>query len=442
MDLSDAKQIVAEWLEDWESPELVPRDLTVQDISRLSDILAIVGPRRAGKTFFMYLLIKELIARKKCTREEILFVDFEDYRLSDMSARDIDKLFVAFNQLVGKDPTYLFFDEVHHLPQWSRVLRTLHNRRKFRIVVSGSNSQLLSSEIARELRGRYRDVVMLPLCFREALRFRGIRYTKRTVHTSARGRLIRAFDEYLDHGGFPEVLRGANKSERRNLIQSYYRTIFYRDLLERYNIKARSVLDAVMRSALEGYAALFSISRIEKQLKANDLSVSKRTIANYLGYLQDAFFCFIHEKYAYSMRKRIMNPKKVYLVDPGFIVLVSEPSKNRGRLLENVVAIELHRRQREVYYHKERQECDFVVVEGGRPTLAIQVCWRIDDDNLSRECGGLREAMNAWNIKRGLILTYEQEEIVEWRNENYPVVPVWKWLLEQGDTDDGYMNKT
>ena len=424
-----AKRVVAEWLEEQTIPPLVARDVPLVDLEHTGEILAIVGPRRAGKTFYMYQLIQELLKNGKRTKEDILFIDFEDYRLSDFTAKDVESLFVAFNQLTGKHPSFVFFDEIQHLKGWSRVIRTLHNQRRYRVVVSGSNSELLSNEISTELRGRYRDILMLPFSFKEVLRFREIPYSERTLLTPARGRLLKAFDEYLAEGGFPEVLNKATPLEKKQVLQTYYRTIYYKDIVERYNVKAKYVLEAMMRYCLDVYADLVSISTFAGHLKANGLPGSKKTISNYLQYMQEAFFLIVHDKFSYSPRKRLMNPKKVYLLDVGFSFLSTEFSENRGKILENAVAIELFRRQEEAFYYKGKQECDFIVKQGTKPTQAIQVCWTLNEWNQDRELSGLVDAMTEFGIKRGMILTYDQDTTLKHKGFSIAVHPVWKWLL-------------
>jgi predicted AAA+ superfamily ATPase len=356
-------------------------------------------------------------------------VDFEDYRLQGFGPSDVDTLFTVFQQLAGRHPKFLFFDEIQHVPHWNRILRTLHNRQRYKIVVSGSNSSLLSREIASELRGRYEDILMLPFSFREVLRFRNITFDSAMLHTSERGRLIQAFDDYLQFGGFPETLLRTESSEKRRLLHTYYRTIFYKDILERYSIKARSVLDQMMGSLLENYSRTFSISTFERQLKAAGLTGSKRTIANYLHFLEEAFFLLTSEKFAHSPRKRMMNPKKVYLMDTGFASLGSAFTENRGYLLENVVALEFLRRQRQMFYFKETQECDFILQEGRRPSKAWQVCWEMTPRNEQRELKGLLEAMRHYKIPKGGILTYDQGGVRSVNGKKVPMVPVWKWLL-------------
>lgn len=422
------KKVIAEWLEDKVLPPLIKRDVPDLDLNHISEIIAVAGPRRAGKTFYMYQLIQSLLAQGNCSREDVLFVDFEDYRLADFIDADIDSLFTVFQQVAGKAPTFLFFDEIQRLAGWSRVLRTLHNQSSFRIVVTGSNAGLLEREIATELRGRCRSILMMPFSFREFIRFHDISDTERVLLTPARGRVLNAFEHYLKEGGFPEVVKKETISEKRELLQSYYQTIFYRDILERYNIKAKTLLEYVMRYSLNTFSDLFSISMLEKELKRHGLPGSKQTISNYFSYLQEAFFLAAHDKFSYSPRQRIMNPKKIYLLDTGFSMLSTDFSENRGKLLENAVAVELFRRRAECFYYKGRRECDFVVKEGTKLKAAIQVCWELTQKNESREFRGLREAMTALDIREGFILTNDEDNELTFEGIKIRIMPVWKWL--------------
>lgn len=428
---SAIKAVIGEWLTERELPSLVRRVSRPVQMDKLDSILAVVGPRRAGKTFFMYQLIRDLLDAG-VPRDEILFIDFEDYRLSGLTTAEVETIFTSFLQLSGHHPKYLFFDEVQHLPEWSRILRTLHNQGRYRIVISGSNSRLLTREISSELRGRYRDLLMLPFSLTELLRLKTIDYDARTFHTPARGNIIRVFDEYLQTGGFPEVARRDTAVEKRDILQGYYRTVFYRDLLERYNIRAKDVLESLMSYCLDTASGLFSISRFAGLLKEQGQPVSKKTIANYLGYLRDSFFLITNSKFDFSPRRRLMNPRKIYLLDTGFSRLATSFSENRGQALENIVAIELLRRRREMFYFRQGSECDFIVKEGIRPEQAIQVCWELTSRNRRRELKGLAAAMDTLDLRHGLILTYEQEGSERVGGREVPVKPVWKWLLPDG----------
>ena len=183
-----------------------------------------------------------------------------------------------------------------------------------------------------------------------------------------------------------------------------------------------------MGELLESSGTLFSIGRFEKTLRRGGLPGTKQTVANYLRYLQDAFFIFTHEKFSHSPRKRLMNPKKVYLADTGFAALGRSFSENRGRVLENAVAIELHRRGEEVFYFKGRHECDFILRRGRHPTEAIQVCWQLDTHSERRELAGLREAARSLNLQRLTVLTFDQRDELEAAGRAVRVVPAWEWM--------------
>lgn len=421
-----AKSIVLEWLEEFELPDLVEREAAHPPLEGLKDILAIVGPRRAGKTFYFFQLIRELVA-SGVKREDILFVDFEDYRLPDLGRDPVDALLTAHYQLAGRAPRFLFFDEVQQLPGWSRIMRTLHNRRSFRIVISGSNSKLLSREVATELRGRCIELAMFPFSFREYLRLRRIAVSPGILHGTARGKILGAFDDYLRGGGFPDVASGSSLLRKRQLLQSYFQTTYYRDILERYDVRAKETLESLMRHAVDQAGDLFSISAFTATLKTRGIEASKRTIANYLGYLEDAFFVILSEKFARSQRQRTANPVKCYLFDTGFKQLAVNFSENRGKLLENLVAIELRRRGHEFFYFRDGGECDFVLAGGGRPRTAIQVCWEFHEGNRKRELEGIRKASKTLGIKDRFFLTYNHPDPVG----DIPSIPVWRWLLEE-----------
>jgi predicted AAA+ superfamily ATPase len=424
------QKVVADWLRAPELPPLTPREQPIPDLTKTKRILALVGPRRAGKTYFLYQIISSLLRSGKAERNDILFIDFEDYRLNDFQPEDTERLLAAFYQLAGKAPRFLFFDEVQRLPSWSRVLRTLHNARRYAIVVTGSNASLLGSEIATELRGRYEDLLILPFSFDEYLRHKGIGWDRTLLASPESGLIAKAFDEYVRFGGFPESAGLAEESAKRRLMQTYFDTIFYKDVLDRYGIRARHLLDIMMRDMLESYSSLFSISAFEKQMKAHGQAGSKRSIADYLHYLEEAFFITTCEKFDFSPRKRMMNPKKVYLMDTGFSLLAGGFTENRGRLLENVVSSEFFRRRLHVLYYKKKGECDFIVQHGTRAIEAWQVCWALNRSNEKREINGLLEAMREYHIPAGGILTYGQEEARAIEGSKIPLIPVWKWLLK------------
>jgi hypothetical protein len=424
-----ASKIIAEWLFEATLPELLQRE-AVDDIAEPGKgaITAVVGTRRAGKTYFLFQKIERLI-KEQVPRDEILFLDFEDYRLKGFKPDDISIVFEGFQRLTSKQPRYLFFDEIQQVPDWNRLLRTLHNQHKYSITVTGSNSSLLTREIAVELRGRYQDVLLMPFSFREYLRFKNVDFSTATLNSSRRGSVRAAFDEWLFNGGYPEICVLSDATARRRLLQNYYETIFYRDIVDRYGVKARDLLDGIMSAVVNGSGELFSVSAYASQLARSGLSGSKRSIASYLRYLQEAFFLISSEKFSWSARKRTMNPEKVYLTDTGFSLLPVSGSDNRGKLLETAIAGEFFRNGRKTCYYKNKRECDFIVMNGSRPESAWQVCWSLDDKNEKREVSGLLEARNALKIGSGGIITADRNGSITESGIEIKIVSAIDWFL-------------
>lgn len=429
MNSESALKIVSEWLFETTLPDLLHRGVPIDDSNPGNGpIIAVVGPRRAGKTYYLFQRIERLIA-EKVPKDEILFIDFEDYRLKGFKPDDITVIFEAFQRLTGKQPRHLFFDEIQQVPDWSRLLRTLHNRRTYSITITGSNSSLLTREIATELRGRYRDILLMPFSFKEYLRFKNIDFSAATLNSSRRGTVAGAFHEWLLNGGYPEICALSDKSARRRLLQNYYETVFYRDIIDRYGVKSHDLLDGVMSAVVNGSGELFSVSSYAAQLVRSGNSGSKRSIASYLRYLKEAFFLISSEKFSWSARKRTMNPEKVYLSDTGFSMLSLTGSDNRGKLLETVVAGEFFRRGLKTCYYKGKRECDFIVMNESRPESVWQVCWNLDDKNEKRELDGLFEAVTELKIKEFGIITFDPHENIKTGKMEIPVVSAIDWFL-------------
>ncbi len=429
------ERVVAEWLEGPPLPQRVERRGLGVDLGRLRSVLALVGPRRAGKTYYMYQLVDGLLRSGSAQRSDILFVDFEDYRLKGFEAAHMDDLLGAHERLAGRPPRYLCLDEVQQAGDWSRILRTLHNRRRHRIVVTGSNSRLLAREVATELRGRYESVLVFPFSFEEFMAFKGIAPTAARARTpGGAARSAAAFQAWLRHGGYPEVCARETAVEQRRLLQGYFETVVYRDVLDRYPIRSRGLLDDLLAWLLEAYATAFSIGAFERRFKGSGRPVSKATISAYLGILEEVFFVVRARKFGFSPGRRLFNPAKVYLIDTGFAGLGGAFAENRGRLLENAVAVELLRRGHELYYHSDRHECDFILREGPRVRKAVQVCWELNPSSEAREVRGLEEALRATRAPEGLILTFDQEGERRIGGRRVRILPAWRWMggLEPG----------
>ncbi|OQA30479.1 MAG: hypothetical protein BWY55_00875 [archaeon ADurb.Bin336] len=370
-----------------------------------------------------------LIEAQKYDKRDTIFIDFEDNRLVGLKNEELDELFVAHAELVGREAKYLFFDEIQAMPNWSKFIRRLHNTKKYCIVVTGSSSKLLSKEIATELRGRYISKLLFPLTFSEYLRFRGFEYKKTTEFTSKKGVLLKLLNEYIEEGGFPAIVN-KNEFEKKELIKTYFDTIFYKDIVERYKIGNSDLIEQLLNYLLENNAELFSITNFHKILKDKGVATSKKTISQYLKYIEDTFFILTSEKFSYSPKVRLQNPKKIYLVDNSFQTILSNNfTPNTGKKLESIVMNQLFRTCDKIYYYKEKKECDFIIKQNS--TLkAIQVCLNLSDKNKEREINGLLDAMQKNKINEGIIITLNQKEQLNEKGVLIKVVPVWQWLLE------------
>ncbi|HLC91150.1 MAG TPA: ATP-binding protein [Candidatus Nanoarchaeia archaeon] len=420
------KKIIVEW---WEKnlPPLIEREIPWKITS---DILAIAGPRRVGKTYLIFQIIKKLLQNHN--REEILFIDFEDNRLVGLTDKNLDDLFIAYRELTDKELKYIFFDEIQVVDHWSTFVRRLHNTQKYHIIISGSSSKLLSKEIATELRGRYHSIFVSPFSFSEFISFRGLEYSPKIDYSELRGKFLRIFQEYLVNGGYPEVIKEESIEEKKTKMRAYYETTFYKDLVERHKITNYDLLEQLMNYLLNNCSRRFSVTSFEKILQMKGIKVSKKTISLYLKYLEEAFFIYSVEEFSYSAKNRMMRPRKIYLIDNAFVTFLSiQFSPDKGKLLENVVLGHLKRQSPEIFFYNEQKECDFVVKQDQKIILAIQVCYELTEENKKRELKGLLEALDYFKLKEGLILTYDQENSFKVDNKMIKVMPVWKWLLQK-----------
>jgi len=426
MNYEAAKAIVSEWLQREPVPGLIVRRSPSSEIAPKGSVLAIVGARRSGKTFLMY----QMAQKAESSGGSSLLVDFEDYRLTSLVPGDMELFLRAHNELADRPLTHLFLDEVHSLPDWSRVIRTLCNRRRYHIVVSGSNARLLEREVSTELRGRHTSRRMLPLSFAEYLDFKGIDVDRTMLYTEQSGKLSGALRSYMETGGFPEVVLAGSNLRKSELLSSYFRTVFFNDLVERFDIHAAPTMRGLMEYFLHSFSTLFSISRFTGRLKSEGISSSKKTVSAYLSYLEEAFFIHTGELCDPSAHKRRMNPRKVYLMDHGFAAIPLAYSENLGLLLENVVATELLRRGRKFYYYRGRGECDFITdgAESGREV--IQVCWVLDKANQQREYDSLLEAGANAGASSCTVITSDDRSTFERDGRTVEILPAWQWLLE------------
>ena len=362
--------------------------------------IIISGIRRCGKSTLLHQLLGKL--------NSFYYLNFEDTRLIGFEAQDFEKLDEAFDELYGEAEFYLF-DEIQNIENWEIFVRSRLDRRK-KFIITGSNASLLSRELGTRLTGRHVDIELFPFSFEEMLLFGQIKGSADT------------FDEYLFNGGFPEYL----KFRKPYLLRELLNDILQRDIVARHNIRDSRSLRAMAVYLLTNAGKVFSYNGLRRMF---DLG-STNTAISYVSYLEDSYLIFTVPKFDYSMKKQIVNERKVYSVDNGLSVANSASlTRDKGRMLENAVFVALRRSHREIYYFRERGECDFLIKEGNALSEAIQVTYELNEDNKDREINGLLETLSKFDLVGGLILTHSQEDRFTIDGREITVLPVWKWML-------------
>jgi len=403
--------------------EIVKRE-GVSFPEQLNKVVILYGVRRSGKSYVLFDLFKKY-------KERALYVDFEDERLIDFKAEDFEALKEAFLELkphlIGKELIFLF-DEVHNVKGWEKFCRRIVEREKIKVFVSGSSSKMMPMEIHTSLRGRSWAVEISPFSFRESLYLKNIEIKDRSFIYGPKKSLIKKyFSEYMRWGGFPEVLFLKSEFEKRRIIKEYLDAMFFKDLIERFNITNIHLLDALKDKLFSSFSSKFSLTAFYKQYKER-IPFSKDSLFLYYRYFLESMLISEVRKFAESSYKRLRNPAKIYPVDTGICRRVT--STDLGRILENIVFLELRKRG-EVFYFEEEGECDFVIKDINDKLSLCQVTFELTEENRKREINGLISACKELNKKNGLILTYDEEGSEKVDGIHINIMPVWKWLLEK-----------
>ena len=349
-------------------------------------------------------------------------------------ATDLDNLLIAHGMAFTPEEglIYLFLDEIQNVENWDKWVRKIYDIHKYRIVITGSSSELLSIEIATALAGRNLSYTVYPFSFREFVRAKGIDEEKESLKYSTKKALVlKALDEFLEYGSFPEVTLANDVNRKMELLSSYFDAIFFRDIIKRYKLRETGDLAVFLKILASNYTAYFSSTKTYNYFCSVSLKVSRKTILNFLEYAKSVFFAATLEQYHKSPRKRFARQQKSYIIDLGLSKLFGEIDK--GRALENVVFIELLRRRRAaeaIYYVKLKsgKEVDFMVNE--RNPMLIQVSFDVSSpETRRREISALAEAAKTMKQSECMIITYdyENEETVDGTRIRF--VPFWTWAL-------------
>lgn len=413
------------WLEGPFPKELVgfSRRYQLEEYLQIPEIKIIEGARRVGKSTLLYQIIAKIFEQK----QEVLYLNFEDEILRQYTLNEVVSAYYA----IRGSPTCLFIDEIQNCREWVSFVRKAHDKKEIpQIWISGSNSSFIRNELGTLLTGRNITIKVYPLSFVEYLNFKSIKNVKLPFSSKQETAVKNHYLQFLEIGAFPAVV--LRPILQKELLISYFEDFIYKDIASRHEVNIIKIRELGL------YLATNSSKLFSYRGCAQALGMHPKTIGDYCSYFYEIFLFSELYKFDYSLKKQIGSEKKIYINDTGLANAISfRFSEDRGRILETVVYHELRREGHEIYFHKQKYECDFLIKEGLKIQQAIQVAKTLEDPEVKkRELNGLLEAMNIHQLKEGLILTFDDKETVEEVRENgiqkrVIIMPIWKWMIQQ-----------
>lgn len=427
-------------LEDWnfwskDLPTGINRDFYLRVLKEMlvsEQIKVITGARRSGKSYIIRQLAKHLI-EGSANKSNILIVNFEDPRFVGLDTKLLGQIFDTYLEYQApQGKIYVFLDEAQEIPKWEKWVRTMQELGKADIIVSGSNSKMLSGELATALTGRHLDTTVLPLSWTEFLKFKNLPIKDNFEFIRNEIKVKSLFSEFMERGSFPLVVLGQDQDKEKILL-AYFDDIVNKDLVKRYKIRKSEAIKSLVKFYLSNISSPATFTSSGKFLNLSALSTQR-----FSAYLEASYLVFFLKRFSFKFKEQEKSPRKVYAIDTGLANVVGfRFSGNSGRLAENAVFLELKRKSysnpgMEIYYWKSRsqEEVDFVVKENTDIKQLIQVCWDTQSINTKkRETKALIKAMDEFGLKTGLIITqdYEAEENFDGKKIQYATLI--KWLL-------------
>lgn len=404
-------------------PVCKPRELVLP--TGTGKVIGLAGVRRSGKTFLFFDAIQKLVLQG-VDRRRIVYLNFEDDRLHPIRAEELDMIVrcwrEVFPETVGQH-TYLFLDEVQNVSGWERWVRRLCDTEDVEVFVTGSSSHLLTRDLATALRGRSITLEVFPLSFREYLAFRNVDIVP---HSADNESLLRfELESYLFCGGFPEIVL-ADEALRPLILEEYSSLMLYRDVVERYGVRNEKLMRELLRHCFRNTGSLLNVSKLHRDLTSQGITVSKNTLFDYLGYLEDAFLIFLLPKREASLRKQEHNPKKLHVIDTGLMAAFQAfPNRDLGHKLETVVFLENRRSRKDLFYYANGSEVDLCDAEG---KLFINSCWSLaESETFRREKAAMEFGYKQWPQGEGKLLFHEYLPGLE--QEVPGALAAWRYLL-------------
>ena len=415
----------------------VPRRIKVTPVTGKATVC--IGVRRSGKSTFMFQLMRRLLDAG-VPRQNILYLNFFDDRLHSLQHGRLSVILEAYFSLYPEkknaEKVYCFFDEIQVVSGWEPFVDRLMRTEKCEVYITGSSAQMLSREIATQMRGRALSWEMFPFSFREFLSFKGVE-SDAPLSTKKRLLVQKAFTEYWETGGFPEVA-GLDRLLRIRIHQEYFTAMLFRDLVERHDISHPRAVTDLAHWLLDNTASMYSVNNLTGYLKSLGHKAPKSAVSDYLEWFEDAYFLFTVRIFDASLARANTNPKKIYCIDHALVTSVgSGVLVNSGHLLENLVFTALRRITSNIFYFKSKggREVDFIARMHDRSRMLVQVCESMaDPQTRKREITALSEAMAELKLPSGTIVTRGEEEEIDDESGKIDVVPAWRFLLRLPET--------
>lgn len=402
-------------------------------------IIVTIGVRRCGKSTMMNLVINQML-RQGISREDILWINFDDERFSNIGTEDLNKIIEAYSELFPQKnikDIYMFFDEIQMVKGWELFVMRIFKSYCKNVYISGSNADMLSSQLHTALRGWPVEFPLYPLSFEEYCHFKKI---NTQAHLPAEQALLKqAFLDYSKNGGFPEVVLEDTQTEKSRVLQNYFNTMLFRDLIEHYNIKTSpEILKYFIKRIMLNISKPTSINNIYNDIKSQGKTVSKDSLYGWADYTKSIFLFDRIYKFTHSQIKENSSMPKYYCIDTGIRnATILSQSDDDGILLENIVFNHLKQAltsNEKIYYYKEIRECEFVIQNDTQIKRLIQVCWNLElnkkerNSTSEREINGLLEAAKSTQCDNLSIITYDNEGEIQRDGFTIRIIPVWKWL--------------
>ena len=422
--MQQKKEIVGRIIQDFlQKPvkKALPRKQKIVFDQRLRKVYTIIWPRRAGKSYFCYQTINQLLS-SGVKKEDILFFNLETDELDLIWPQDLNLILEVFFEIVGYDEErqyYVFLDEIQNVKGWEKFVRKVLDRfDNIQLVITWSSSKLLSKEISTSLRWRSLVYEILPLDFEELLTWKKLK--NKYLSTQERIKFNQFKNNFLKWGAFPEVVLIDYGEEAKKLLRDYLDLIFYKDVIERYGFKDIKKLKDFRKYLINFAADFFSFAEIE-----NKLWVTYKTLQNWFEAFESAFLMFEIKKFSFSILRQQKSSSKIYIIDNGFYsLLFGHYKQDWGKLFENLVFLELRKKglmpNENIFYYKDNSfDIDFVIFQHGK-IIPLQIAYSLTDENYEREVLKLQKFVDKFHLEKWMVVVFE-----EWIKKIWKIEIIW-----------------